>query len=38
ARDEAEPKRIKRIDASQNIEAIQQQLKHQLLPLLESTR
>ena len=37
ARAEAEPKRIKRIDASQNIEAIQQQLKHQLAPLLDTT-
>lgn len=37
ARAEAEPKRIKRIDASQNIEAIQQQLKHQLAPLLDAT-
>jgi len=36
ARAEAEPKRIKRIDASKNIEAIQKQLKHQLTPLLEA--
>ena len=36
-RAEAEPKRIKRIDAGQNIEAIQQQLKHQLARLLDTT-